>query len=63
MLDFDFIEFYVKKKYGKNLQEYFSVNGPTISKWRNSKMPEKRIHEFVFKEESSSPKILITKIY
>jgi len=37
MIDIDFIEFYVKKKYSQKLDEYFNVTKSVASKWRISK--------------------------
>lgn len=61
-IDIHFIEFYVIKKYNQSLYEYFDVNKSAITKWRKS-LPEKRIHEFVFREGSSDMIELIKKIY
>jgi len=62
MIDFLFIEFYIRKKYNQNMQTYFGVNDQAVSKWRKA-LPQKRIHEFVFKESSSDIVELIKKIY
>lgn len=50
MIDVDFIEFYIKKKYNKKLEDYFNVNKSVASKWRNTYFPDKRLHEFTFRE-------------
>jgi hypothetical protein len=62
LLDFDFINFYVEKKYGKTLSDYFSVSKSIVSKWRYE-LPEQRLHEFVFREGSKCPIQLIKNIY
>jgi len=62
LLDFDFINFYVDKKYGKTLSYYFSVSKSIVSKWRYE-LPEQRLHEFVFREGSKCPIQLIKNIY
>jgi hypothetical protein len=62
LLDFDFINFYVDKKYGKTLSDYFSVSKSIVSKWRYE-LPEQRLHEFVFREGSKCPIQLIKNIY
>ena len=63
MLDIQFIEFYIQKKYSKKLEEYFDVNKSVASKWRNISFPEKRLHEFVYNEGSSDIKELFNRIY
>lgn len=63
MLDIDFIEFYIKKKYGIKVEEYFGVNKSVASKWRNIKFPDKRLHEFSYREGTSDIKKLFSIIY
>ena len=63
MLDIQFIEFYIQKKYSQKLEEYFDVNKSVVSKWRNISFPEKRLHEFVYNEGSSDIKELFNRIY
>jgi hypothetical protein len=63
MIDLDFIEFYIYKKHNQKLEVYFRVNKSAITKWRKSNFPEKRLHEFVFKEGSQDPVELIKRIY
>ena len=63
MIDLDFIEFYIYKKYNQKLEEYFSVNKSAITKWRSLNFPEKRLHEFVYKEGSSDIVELFKVIY
>ena len=49
-IDVDFIEFYVKKKYNQRLHDYFGVSRPIASTWRNQKIPDKRLMEFLRRE-------------
>jgi len=62
-IDVDFIEFYIKKKYSQKLEEYFSVTKSVSSAWRNDRFPEKRLHEFVYKEGTSDIIELLKRIY
>jgi hypothetical protein len=62
-LDVDFIEFYIKKKYGQKLEEYFDVNKSVSSKWRNSNFPERRLNEFVWRERTQDLIELLKRIY
>ena len=61
--DIFLIEFYIKRKYGKKLEEYFNVSNPVASAWRNEKFPEKRIMEFYRKEETLNSLELFNRIY
>jgi hypothetical protein len=63
MIDIDFIEFYIHKKYSQKLEEYFQVNKSVSSKWRNSKFPERRLKEFYFRENTLDIRELIDRIY
>lgn len=63
MIDIDFIEFFIKKKYNQKLEEYFDVNKSVASKWRNDKFPERRLKEFYFRERSLDVFSLIKSIY
>jgi hypothetical protein len=49
MIDVDFIEFYIRKKYSQRIEEYFDVNKSVASTWRNSKFPDRRMKEFFFR--------------
>lgn len=62
-IDIDFIEFYIKKRYKQKLESYFGVSKSVSSTWRNSSFPDKRLHEFVYREGSSDLIILFQKIY
>jgi len=63
MIDIDFIEFYIKKKYSQKLEEYFDVNKSVASSWRNSKFPDRRMKEFFFREKTLNVRELINQIY
>ncbi len=62
-MDIKFIEFYIDKKYNQKLEDYFSVVKSVVSNWRNKKFPDKRLHEFCFRENSSDILELFKKIY
>jgi hypothetical protein len=62
-IDVYFIEFYVFKKYNQKLEEYFNVNKSISSRWRNEHFPEKRLHEFVYREGDQDIIELLKKIY
>ena len=62
-IDVHFIEFYIFKKYNQKLEEYYIVNKSVASKWRNTSFPEKRLHEFVFREGTSDILELFKRIY
>ena len=64
MIDFDFIEFYIKKKYKQKMQEYFCVTKGMVSQWRNDLgLPEKRLNEFMVREKSFDVKELFDRLY
>lgn len=63
-MDFLFLEFYLKKKYNKKVEEYFKINKVSVSYWRSSnEIPEKRLLQFRVEEGSLDPKELFLKIY
>ena len=63
-MDFLFLEFYLKKKYDKNPEEYFKTTRQSVSLWRSSNnIPEKRLLQFQVKEGSIDPRELFLKIY
>ena len=62
-IDVFFIEFYIFKKYNQKLEEYFDVNKSVSSRWRTDYLPEKRLHEFVFREGTSDLVELLRRIY
>lgn len=63
MIDIDFIEFYIKKKYSQKLEDYFNVTKSISSKWRNKNFPVGRLHEFMYREGTINIEQLIFKIY
>lgn len=63
MIDFDFMEFYIKKKYSIKVEEYFEVTKSIVSKWRNVNVPEGRLNEFMVKEGSLDIHELFSRIY
>jgi len=63
MIDIDFIEFYIKKKYNQNMSEYFKVSKPVLSIWKNKSFPGGRIKEFLEREKNLDPHILFERIY
>jgi len=63
IIDVDFIEFYIKKKYSQKLEEYFNVNKSISSRWRNISFPKRRMDEFFYREGSLDIEVLIKKIY
>lgn len=63
MIDILFIEFYIFKKYGIKLEDYFKVVKSVASAWRNKKFPEQRLHEFCYREGSNDIYKLFEKIY
>lgn len=63
MIDIYFIEFYIQRKYSKKLEEYFEVNKSVSSKWRNESFPDRRLHEFMYREGTLDIKDLISRIY
>ena len=62
-IDVDFIEFYIRKKYNQKLEEYFSVTKSVSSAWRNTSFPDKRLHEFVYREGTQDLIELLKRIY
>lgn len=53
MIDFLFIELYIKKKYNKKVEQYFNIGKMSVSGWRSSNVvPPKRLIEFYQKENS-----------
>lgn len=63
MIDVDFIEFYLHKKYNQRLEEYFQVNKSVSSKWRNKNFPERRLKEFLYREGTIDILELLSRIY
>lgn len=63
MVDIYFIEFYINRKYNKKLEEYFEVNKSVSSGWRNSKFPDRRMKEFLYREGTLDIIELLSRIY
>ncbi len=64
MIDFLFIEFYLKKKYNQKVEDYFNIGKMSVSSWRKiNKIPSKRLLEFYKNEETLDTQELIKKIY
>ena len=63
MIDIDFIEFYINKKYNQNVDEYFGVSRPVLSVWRKKGLPSQRLKEFLERERSVDVHILFERIY
>lgn len=64
MIDFLFIQFYIRKKYDQSPEEYFGVKKQTVSDWRISKtIPGARLKFFIEKEGSVNVSELISEIY
>ena len=62
-IDVFFIEFYIYKKYGEKLEKYYDVTKSVSSNWRKNSFPEKRLHEFVYREGTADIIELIKRIY
>ena len=63
MIDIQFIEFYITKKYSKKLHEYFEVTKSVSSKWRRHTFPDRRLKEFLYREGTINVKELFNDIY
>lgn len=63
MIDTDFIEFYIKKRYNQNVDEYFDVSRPVLSVWRKKGLPQGRLDEFMRREKSFDIFELFERIY
>lgn len=63
-MDFLFLEFYIMKKYGQRVEEYFSVNKVSVSNWRTkSHIPPQRLIEFHEREGSLNMMDLFKSLY
>ena len=58
MIDIDFIEFYIKKKYSQKLEVYFDITKSVASKWRNISFPDRRLKEFLYDPSKKTQKSL-----
>lgn len=64
MIDFLFIELYIRKKYNQKVEEYFNIGKMSVSGWRKSNsVPPKRILEFYEKEKSIDILQLFKNLY
>jgi len=63
MIDIDFIEFYIKKRYSQKLEVYFDITKSVASKWRNISFPDRRLKEFSYREGTLDIKTLLDRIY
>jgi hypothetical protein len=63
MIDFKFIEFYVRGIYDKSVEEYYHVKRPTVSNWRKRGLPKKYLNIFTDNEKSSDMVELLKRIY
>jgi len=63
MIDIYFIEFYIFKKHGQRLEQYFEVAKSVASAWRNKSFPERRLKESKYREGTLDIHELLKKIY
>jgi hypothetical protein len=63
MIDIEFIQFYIKKRYYKSIEEYFGVTSAVASAWRRKSFPKNRLNEFIVNEKSFDIHELFEKIY
>jgi len=63
MIDIYFIEFYISRKYNQKLEEYFCVTKSVSSGWRHGKFPERRLKEFLYRENTIDTLELFKRIY
>lgn len=63
MLDLKFIQFFISVKYGKSIEEYYSVQSSTVSNWRKRGIPNKYISIFTDREKSKDVYELFKIIY
>lgn len=64
MIDFLFLELYIKKKYDQKVEDYFNIGKMSVSSWRKANdIPPKRLIEFYEKESSIDIQELFNKIY
>lgn len=63
-MDFLFLEFYIMKKYGQRVEDYFGVNKVSVSNWRTkSHIPPNRLLDFHQREGSLDVKELLNNLY
>lgn len=64
MIDFLFIELYIKKKYDKKVEDYFNIHKMSVSSWRKDNcVPPKRILYFYEKEGTKDILDLFKDLY
>jgi hypothetical protein len=63
MIDIEFIEFFIKKKYSQSIDNYFDVSRPVLSVWRKKGIPQGRLDEFMRREKSFDVFELLERIY
>jgi hypothetical protein len=64
MIDFLFIQLYIKKKYNKKVEDYFSIGKQSVSDWRtNNTIPPKRLLDFYNNEGTMDIQTLFENIY
>jgi len=64
MIDFLFIELYIKKKYDQKVEVYFNIGKMSVSTWRNTNIvPPRRLIEFYQIEGSIDILELFKKTY
>ncbi len=64
MIDFLFIQLYIKKKYDQKVEDYFNIGKQSVSDWRTTNLiPPKRLLDFYNKEGSMDIQTLFENIY
>jgi hypothetical protein len=63
MIDIQFIEFYIRKRYNQSMVQYFGVSKPVLSIWRKKSFPVGRMDEFIRREKGFDVHELFERIY
>lgn len=64
MIDFLFIQLYIRKKYNQKVEDYFNIGKQSVSDWRkNNEVPPKRLIEFNNREGTINTEELFIKLY
>lgn len=64
MIDFLFMELYIKKKYSQKVEQYFNIEKQSVSAWRKSnKIPNRRLYELKLREGTDDLNELLKIIY
>jgi hypothetical protein len=64
IIDFLFLELYIKKKYNERVEDYFNIGKMSVSGWRKTNtVPPKRLIEFYEKEKSINILELFKNLY